>query len=88
MHLANETRQQVLRDRLLRLAEVEQIVSLRKSSLYVLMKRGEFPRCVQLTGRCVAWPESRVLQWVQDRIAASTAQAAQADLVGQAEGRP
>ena len=68
MQLVNETRPQVRRDRLLRLPEVEQITGLKKSSVYMLMKRGEFVRCVHVTARCVAWPESRVLQWVQDRI--------------------
>ena len=71
MQLVNETRPQVRRDRLLRLPEVEAATGLKKSSVYLLMKRGEFPRCVQLTARCVAWPESRVLQFVQDRISAA-----------------
>jgi len=71
MHIANETRPQVRRDRLLRLPDVEAATGLKKSTIYLLMKRGEFPRCVQLTARCVAWPESRVLQFVQDRIASA-----------------
>lgn len=62
-------REPVRRDRLLRLPDVEATTGLKKSSIYLLMKRGEFPRCVQLTARCVAWPESRVQQYVQDRIA-------------------
>lgn len=69
MHLVSETRPPVKRDRLLRLPDVEAATSVRKSTIYALMKRGEFPRCVQVTPRCVAWPESAVLQWVQDRIA-------------------
>jgi prophage regulatory protein len=73
MHLATENRPPVQRDKLLRLESVEALVGLRKSTIYLLMKRGEFPRCVQLTARCVAWPESKVLQFVQDRIAASGA---------------
>jgi prophage regulatory protein len=73
MHLATENRPPVQRDRLLRLEAVEALVGLRKSTIYLLMKRGEFPRCVQLTARCVAWPESKVLQFVQDRISAAEA---------------
>lgn len=68
MQVVNETRPQVRRDRLLRLPETEQATGLKKSTIYLLMKRGEFPRCVRVTPRWVAWPESRVLQWVQDRI--------------------
>lgn len=78
MQLVSETRPQVKRDRLLRLPDVEATTGLKKSTIYLLMKRtpAEFPRCVQVTPRCVAWPESAVLQWVQDRIAqASGAQA-------------
>jgi prophage regulatory protein len=69
VQVANEARQPVPRDRLLRLPDVEATTGLKKSSIYVLMKRGEFPRCVQLTARCVAWPESHVMRYVQDRIA-------------------
>ena len=71
MQLVNETRPQVRRDRLLRLPEVEAATGLKKSTIYLLMKRREFVPCVQVTARCVAWPESRVLQWVQDRITAA-----------------
>lgn len=59
----------VRRDRLIRLAEVERVTGLKKSNLYLLMKRGAFPPSIRLTGRCVCWPETQVLQWVQDRIA-------------------
>lgn len=71
MQLIHETRSQVRRDRLLRLPEVEAAIGFKKSTIYLLMRRDEFPRCVRLTARSVAWPESQVLQWVQDRIAAA-----------------
>lgn len=71
MQLVHEARPQVRRDRLLRLPEVETATGLKKSTIYLLMKRKEFVPCVQVTARCVAWPESRVLQWVQDRIMAA-----------------
>lgn len=82
MQLVHESRPQVRRDRLLRLPEVEQATGLKKSTVYLLMRRGEFPRCVQITPRCVAWPESAVLQWVQERIADAQASAGQAELLG------
>lgn len=83
MHIVNETRPQVRRDRLLRLPEVETTTGLKKSTIYLLMKRGEFPRCVQITARCVAWPESRVLSYVQDRIASADQAGEQAAEAGQ-----
>jgi prophage regulatory protein len=81
VQLVNETRVQVRRDALLRLPQVEAVTGLKKSTIYLLMKRKEFVPCVQLTARCVAWPESRVLQWVQDRIASTDAAPAQPDLL-------
>lgn len=69
LRLATETRSQVRRDRLLKLAEVETVAGIKKSTIYSLMKEGKFPRSVQVTARCVVWPESRVLQWVQEQIA-------------------
>jgi prophage regulatory protein len=73
MHLVSETRPPVQRDRLLRLPQVEEVTGLKKSTLYRLMREGRFVRCVQVTPRCTAWPESLVLQWVQDRIKAAAA---------------
>ncbi|MDO4724692.1 MAG: AlpA family transcriptional regulator [Comamonadaceae bacterium] len=61
----------VPRDRLIRMPEVENLTGLRKSAIYSLLGAKRFPRPVRLSGRCVAWPESAVLQWVQDRIAES-----------------
>lgn len=77
MHLVSETRPPVQRDRMLRLPEVEHLTGLKKSTIYRLMRekhqdgRSRFPACVQVTPRCTAWPESQVLQWVQDQIAAA-----------------
>lgn len=58
----------VPRDRLLRLPDVSAIVGIRKSSIYALMKEGKFPKCIYITSKTVAWPESAVLAWVNDRI--------------------
>lgn len=56
-------------ERLLRLAGVEHLSGLKKSSIYKLMKEGKFPVCVRVTARVSAWPESKVLAWVHERIA-------------------
>ena len=58
----------VPRDRLLRLPDVADIVGIRKSSIYALMRANKFPKCVYITSKTVAWPESAVLAWVNDRI--------------------
>ena len=59
----------VPRDRLLRRADVEAITGLKKSSIYTLMREGKFPKCVYVTSKSVAWPESKVYAWVNERIA-------------------
>ena len=69
MQLVHESAPAVRRDRLIRLPQVEQLVGIKKSSIYRLMRANAFPRCVRLGHKCVAWPEAAVLQWVQDRIA-------------------
>lgn len=59
----------VPRDRLMRLPEVEGVTGCKKSTIYELMRAGKFPRSIRVHARMVAWPETAVLQWVQDRIA-------------------
>ena len=70
---AGSVREQVPRDRLIRLPEVERLAGIRKSTIYALMGKAppQFPRCVQVTARCVAWSESAVLAWVNAHIAAA-----------------
>jgi len=69
VQLVSETRPQVRQDRLLRRAEVSRLTGLGRTSIYTLERKGEFPARVRITERSVAWAESAVLQWVQDRIA-------------------
>ncbi len=57
-------------ERLLRLNEVEMMVGLRKSSIYDLMRRGEFPAAVKLSRRAVCWSQSSVQQFISERIKA------------------
>jgi prophage regulatory protein len=57
------------RDRLIRLPEVLRLTGVGKSTWYTLVNAGKAPRPVQLTARCVAYSESAVLGWVQDRLA-------------------
>ncbi|MCW5632436.1 MAG: AlpA family transcriptional regulator [Rubrivivax sp.] len=73
MNLVPDVRQPVQRDRLLRLPQVEELTGLKKSTLYRMAREGRFVKPVQVTPRVSAWPESRVLEWVQGRIAAAEA---------------
>ena len=67
LHLAHTAKPVTPRDRLIRMPQVEATVGFKKSTLYGWIKEGKFPRPVQI-GRMSAWSESRVHQWVQDRI--------------------
>lgn len=57
-------------ERLLALANVEELTGLKKTSLYGLIKQGAFPAPVRLTRRASRWPASQVQAWIMDRIKA------------------
>jgi len=54
--------------RFLRLPEVIQISGYRRTSIYEMIKAGNFPAPVHLGPRAVAWLESEVEAWMQERI--------------------
>lgn len=58
------------RERLLRIAEVESMVGLKKSSLYAAIRQGGFPAPVKLSRRAVCWPASAIDAWIKERIEA------------------
>lgn len=68
MQVVHQSRPVVQRDRLVRLPEVEAMTGCKKSTIYELMRAGKFPKSLRLSARMVVWPETSVLQWVQDRI--------------------
>ena len=51
----------------LRLCHVIETTGLSKSTIYLMMSRGQFPRPIKLTGKAVAWPESAISQWLESR---------------------
>lgn len=57
-------------ERLLALPEVEQQTSLKKTSIYGLIRDGKFPPPIRLTRRASRWPASQVQAWIADRIQA------------------
>lgn len=54
-------------DRIIRLAEVELLVGLRRSRIADLVKRGDFPKPRQLSDRAIGWRQSDVDQWIASR---------------------
>ena len=54
-----------------RMPRVEEVTGLRKTAIYALEARGQFPSRVKLTAQASAWPASKVRAWIADRIAQS-----------------
>ena len=54
--------------RLLRLSELTKITCLSKSSIYSYINAGTFPKSISLGARSVAWLESEIHQWIDERI--------------------
>ncbi len=57
--------------RILRLPEVIARTGLSRSTIYVRVAAGRFPRPVALGARAVGWIEAEVDEWVRERIAES-----------------
>ena len=65
--------QQTENQRLIRRKEVQAKTGLGASSIYAMMKSGEFPQCLNLSERRVAWIESDIDKWIAERIASHKA---------------
>lgn len=56
---------------ILRLSRVRAHTGLSRSSIYLRMSEGRFPRPVSLGGRAVGWLQSEIEEWINQRVAAS-----------------
>ncbi len=54
-------------DRLLRRDEVESRCGIARSTIYRLMRAGEFPSPVRVGPRAVRWPEHELEKWLAER---------------------
>lgn len=64
----NDTHQTQKEIRLIRLTEVLHKTGLSKATLYRLMNGGDFPKNTTLGLRAVAWVESEVNQWIEQKL--------------------
>ena len=55
--------------RFIRRPAVENRTGLSRSTIYLLMQNGKFPKPVRIGGRAVAWPEAEVEAWLNARLA-------------------
>ena len=53
---------------LIRLSEVKEYTGLGRSSIYEKMNSDLFPKPVSLGDRAVAWVDTEIIDWVQDKI--------------------
>ena len=65
--------QQIENQRLIRRQEVQAKTGLGASSIYAMMQQGTFLKAVNISERRVAWIESDVDQWINERIASHKA---------------
>ena len=54
--------------RFLRLPEVQGRTGLSRSTIYVRLGQGRFPRPVSLGSRAVGWVEAEIDEWIRERI--------------------
>lgn len=60
-------------ERLINIHEVVELIGLSRSTIYVLVSAGKFPKPLKLTERRVAWRNSDIASWVQDRLSPADA---------------
>lgn len=56
---------------ILRLPAVKARTGLSRSTIYLRIAEGKFPRPISLGPRAVGWVEGEVIEWIGQRIAAS-----------------
>ena len=61
---------------ILRLPAVKASTGLSRSTIYLRVSQGTFPKPVSLGGRAVGWLEAEIQDWLQRRIEASRKAAA------------
>lgn len=59
--------------KIIRLPAVMALTGLSRSSIYLRMSKGHFPKNISLGERAMGWLEEEVNQWLEDKIATSKA---------------
>ena len=59
---------------LLRRKQVEALTGLSRSAIYAGIVAGTFPKPCTIAARSVAWPSSKIEDWIASRIAADEGQ--------------
>lgn len=59
--------------KIVRLRTIREWTGLSRSTIYLMMKTGSFPKSISLGARSVGWLESDIQAWVDSRIATRNA---------------
>ena len=54
--------------KILRLPKVIEITGLSRSTIYLRMSEGSFPKKIDLGGRAIGWVSSEINQWIEEKI--------------------
>ena len=57
-----------MKDKFLRLPAVKEITGRSRSSIYADMETGDFPKSIKTGPQSIAWLESELEAWMDDRI--------------------
>lgn len=55
-------------DKLLRIDQVSDKIGVSRATIYRLQKGGDFPRSTKVHGKCVAWSEAEIDDWIKSRL--------------------
>jgi prophage regulatory protein len=58
-------------ERILRMHQITDLTGLSKSTLYLYMKQGKFPRSIPIGERSRGFVESQVQEWINQKIGGS-----------------
>lgn len=53
--------------RYLRLPDVIARTGIARSTIYLMIQQGEFPKQTRIGGRAIAWLESEIIEWINTR---------------------
>jgi len=54
--------------RMLRLPDIKFLTGLSRSTIYLRISTGDFPKPIPLGGRAVGWDEKEIEEWLQQQI--------------------
>lgn len=60
-------------NRILRRPEVENRTGLARSTIYLMISEGNFPKPIRLGKRAVGWPEADINHWIEQRCGSEAA---------------